>query len=49
MPKGYDFLCESLARLFLGDEPELMTPENITELSQDIQDTIEGFISSKQE
>lgn len=49
MPKGYDFLCESLGCLFLGDELELMTPDNITELSQEIQDTIEGFISSKQE
>lgn len=46
MPKGYDSRCEDLARLFLGDEPALLTDENARELAQDIQDTIENFMSS---
>lgn len=43
--KGYDSRCEDLGRLFLGDEPELLTDANAVELAQRIQNTIEAFIS----
>ena len=48
MPKGYDSRCEDLGRIFLGDEPELLTDANAAELAQEIQDVIEDFITSRQ-
>lgn len=44
MPKGYDPRCEELGRLFLGDEPDLLTDTTAAELAQEIQDVIEDFI-----
>lgn len=42
--KSYDPRCYDLAELFLDGEPELNTPERISELAQEIQDCIEGYI-----
>lgn len=47
MSKGYDSRCYELGRIFLGDEPELLTDENADELAQEIQDVIEDFIAPR--
>lgn len=45
MKKTYDPRCHDLAAIFLGDEPELHTPENIDQLARLIQQAIEDFIA----
>lgn len=45
MTKTYDQKCHDLAALFLGDEPELHTPENINQLALLIQAAIEDYIT----
>jgi hypothetical protein len=40
----YDSRCYDLAAVFLGDEPQLHTPENIHQLAQLIQQAIEDYI-----
>lgn len=40
----YDQRCYDLVAIFLGDEPEVHTPENIDELASAIQSTIEEHI-----
>ena len=41
----YDQKCYDLAALFLGDEPELHTKENMEELAYLIQQAIEDYIA----
>ena len=45
----YDRRCSELAAIFLGDEPDIFTDENVDELAGLIQKTIEDHISSLQE
>lgn len=40
--KAYDSRCEDLARVFL---PETTNPDDVEELAQLIQDTIENFMA----
>ena len=40
----FDEKCWELAGLFLGDEPEMLTPEHQRALAHAIQDTIENYI-----
>lgn len=42
---SYDSKCHDLAAIFLGDEPQLHTPENIDQLAQLIQGAIEDYIA----
>lgn len=42
----YDSKCFDLAAIFLGDEPDLHTPEKTAELAALIQQTIEDFIAA---
>lgn len=41
----YDSRCHDLAAIFLDDEPQLRTPENIEDLAGLIQQTIEDYIA----
>jgi hypothetical protein len=43
----FDVKCRQLADQFLEDEPELDTEKNANDLAQQIQNTIEDFISQK--
>lgn len=47
--KTYDSSCYDLGALFLGDEPDLHTPERCHELACLIQTTIEDFIASERD
>lgn len=44
-----DARCHELAAIFLGDEPDIFTDENVDELAGLIQRTIEDQISRLQE
>jgi hypothetical protein len=43
---SYDEKCEMLARFFLADFPQ-HTEDEVRELAQQIQNAIEGYLSSK--
>ena len=43
---AYDPKCEELAKYFLDDEPDV-TVEDVQDLAQSIQDTVETFVGAR--